>query len=255
MDDPALKDSRIGAVSYLNTKPLIHALETDSLILDVPAKLARDFYAGKLDVALLPLFAVLQAGGGRLVDDVAIACRGEVYSVFVASHGTFADCPEIHLDPSSRSSSALLRVLLAEYYPGSHRIVEEGAVPAEAARLLIGDPAIRFRQQHGAAWSYHDLGALWHKHTGLPFVFAVWAVSEKAGGIGEALRAAKVSGLAARAVIAARESDPDFARRYLGENIRFDIGPEEKQAIGLFETLARRHGMLPAGEPAKITWC
>jgi len=248
-------DLRIGAVSYLNTKPLIQALAADALRLDVPSNLARDFYAGKLEVALLPLFAVLQAGGGRLVDDVAIACRGEVYSVFVASRGAFADCGEIYLDPSSGSSSALLRVLLAEYYPGSHDVVAEGDVPGDAARLLIGDPAIRFRQHQGTAWNYHDLGALWRKHTGLPFVFAVWAVAEEAVGIGGVLRSAKISGLAARGEIAAGENDPGFALRYLTENIRYNIGPEEREAVSLLETLARRHGVLPAGGPAKITWC
>ncbi len=248
-------DRRIGAVSYLNTKPLIHSLEADSLVRDVPANLAREFYAGKLDVALLPLFAFLQAGGGRLVDDVAIACRGEVFSVFVASRGDFQDCREIYLDPSSRSSSALLRVLLDEFYPGRHGIVEGGDIPADAARLLIGDPAIRFRQHHGAALNYHDLGALWEQHTGLPFVFAAWALSEEAREIGPVLRAAKISGLAARDEIAAGEKDPRFALRYLTENIRYDLGPDEKQAVRLFEALARRHGVLPAGEPAGITWC
>jgi len=247
-------DLRIGAVSYLNTKPLIHALEADLPKLDVPAELAGKFYGGELDVALLPILEVLRAGGGRLVDDVAIACRGEVYSVFVAVRGDLADCREVYLDPSSRSSSALLRVLLAEYYSDSHVIVEEGSVPGEAARLLIGDPAIRFRQQNGAGWSYHDLGDLWRKHTGLPFVFAVWALAGNAGEIGPALREAKRSGMAAREEIASRESDPEFALRYLTEHIRFDLGAEEKEAIRFFESLARRHGVLPAGEPAQIIW-
>jgi len=248
-------DLRIGAVSYLNTKPLIHALDANAVALDVPANLAGKFYDGELDVALLPIQEVLRAGGGRLVDDVAIACQGDVFSVFVAVRGELADCREIYLDPSSRSSSALLRVLLAEFYADSHVIVEEGDVPGHAARLLIGDPAIRFRQKQEAGWSYHDLGALWRKHTGLPFVFAVWALAENAGEVGPALRQAKKSGMASRGEIASRESDPLFALRYLTEHIHYDIGADEKQAISLFETLARRHGVLPAGEPAQITWC
>lgn len=246
----------IGAVSYLNTKPLIHGLDPEALTLDVPSVLAADFLRGELDVALLPFFAVLRAGGSRLVDDVAIACRGQVFSVFVASRGSFAECREIYLDPSSRSSSALLEVLLAEFYPGTHRLIREGDVPDDAARLLIGDPAIWFRQHQGTLWNYHDLGALWMKHTGLPFVFAVWAVGKKADEkIGGLLRASKRAGLAARKEIAAGQRDPEFALRYLTEYVRFDIGPEEKQAMALFESLARRHGVLPGGEPAQITWC
>ena len=95
---------RIGAVSYLNTKPLIRSLADEPLILDVPARLAESFYRGELDVALLPIFEVLRNGGGEVVDDVAIACRGEVYSVIVASRTAFADCETIYLDPSSRTS-------------------------------------------------------------------------------------------------------------------------------------------------------
>lgn len=255
--DPALPAGlKVGAVSYLNTKPLIYGLETETLILDVPSVLAAEFLRGNLDVALLPFFAVLQAGGSRLVDDVAIACRGEVYSVFVAGRGSFAECGDIYLDPSSRSSSALLKVLLAEFYPGTHRVITGEDAPPDAARLLIGDPAIAFRHMEGNRWVYHDLGALWKKHTGLPFVFAVWAVGDRgAGTVGDLLRARKQAGLAAREEIAAGQPDPEFARNYLTDYVRFGIGPEEKQAMLLFEALARRHGVLPPGPSARITWC
>lgn len=253
MPDPIPAGLKIGAVSYLNTKPLIRGLDPSGLVLDVPANLAREFYEGELDVALLPLFAVLKAGGGRVVDDVAIGCRGPVYSVFVASKAGFEESGEIWLDPSSRSSSALLRVLLGEFYRESHRIMEAGDVPENAARLLIGDPAIRFRQRHGDAWQYHDLGELWLKHTGLPFVFAVWALAEPVDArIAATLRASKVAGLAAVEEIAAGQDDPGFAHRYLTEHIRFDLRDGQKQAIRLFESLARRHGLLPAGEAAPL---
>jgi len=244
---------KVGAVSYLNTKPLIHGL--DGLVLDVPANLAWEFYDGELDVALLPVFAVLKAGGGHVVDDVAIGCRGKVHSVFVASRARFEESEEIWLDPSSRSSSALLRVLLAEFYPESHHIRESGDVPPDAAHLLIGDPAIRFRQRHGDTWQYHDLGALWQKHTGLPFVFAVWAMGDQVDPrIAGMLRGCKASGLVAVEEIAAREADPAFARRYLTEHIQFDLRDEQKEAIRLFERLARQHGILPAGEPVPLIW-
>lgn len=255
MSVPSLAGLRIGAVSYLNTKPLIDAL-SGPVVLDVPAVLARDFYAGELDVALLPFFAVLRAGGGRLVDDVAIACRGDVYSVFVAAKGPFKDCREIYLDPSSRSSAALLRTLLAEFYPGGPRIVEAAEIPENAAHLLIGNPAIEFRKQMGAGWRYHDLGGLWHRHTGLPFVFAVWAVKEPVDPlVGRLFRDLKTVGLERRPEIAAREADPEFAFRYLKEFIRYDIGVDEKRAMALFEELARRHGVLSGDTPAAITWC
>ncbi len=241
----SLAGLRIGAVSYLNTKPLIWPLDPADVVLDVPARLADAFYDGRLDVALLPIFEVLHHGGGLVVDDVAIACRGEVYSVIVVSRKLFADCGEIYLDPSSRTSAALLRVLIAEYHP--HLRVCEGPPPEDAARLLIGDPAIAFHRELPPGWLCQDLGELWQAHTGLPFVFAVWAVRaglENAPQIAGALRESKRLGLAAREQIAVGESHPEFARDYLNRQIRYDVGQPERDAISWFVTLAERHGLI-----------
>jgi chorismate dehydratase len=251
--DSALAGLRIGPVSYLNSKPLIWGLNPALLDTDVPAELSRKFFAGKLDIALLPVFEILRAGGARIVDDVAIACQGEVYSVIVASRTGFASSGKIYLDPASRSSAALLRVLVAEYYPEGPLISGNEGIPEDGARLLIGDSAIEFRRRNGTAWRYHDLGLLWQKHTGLPFVFAVWAVSARTSpGVFNALRAVKAQGLAARRQIALREPDPDFALQYLTNHIRYDAGSAEKMAIRRFESLSRRHGVLPHDEPANL---
>ena len=254
--DSALAGLRVGPVSYLNSKPLIWGLNPALLDTDVPAELSRKFFAGELDVALLPLFEILRAGGARIVDDVAIACNGEVYSVIVASRTAFANSGTIYLDPASRSSAALLRVLVAESYPEGPRIVAGEAIPEDGARLLIGDAAIEFRRRSGTAWRYHDLGLLWHRHTVLPFVFAVWAVSARTSpSVFDALRGVKAEGLAARKQIALREPDADFAFRYLTNHIRYDLGGAEKNAIRRFESLSRRHGVLPQGEPAHLDFC
>ena len=249
----ALAGLRIGPVSYLNAKPLIWGLDPSLLETDVPAELSRKFFAGQLDVALLPVFEVLRVGGARLVDDVAIACRGAVHSVIVASRTSFAQSGTIYLDPASRSSSALLHVLVAEYYPGGPTVAPGEAVPEDGARLLIGDAAIDFRRRQGTAWNYHDLGLLWQNHTGLPFVFAVWAVSERASpSVFDTLRAVKVAGLAAREQIALNHPDPDFAFRYLTECIHYDLGTKEKSGIRRFESLSRRHGLLPDAKLANL---
>ncbi|HEY5704429.1 MAG TPA: menaquinone biosynthesis protein [Terrimicrobiaceae bacterium] len=254
--DSALAGLRIGPVSYLNSKPLIWGLHRALLDTDVPAALSRKFFAGELDIALLPVFEILLAGGARIVDNVAIACHGEVYSVIVASRTAFERCETIYLDPASRSSSALLRVLVAEYYPEGPLIAASGAVPEDGARLLIGDAAIEFRRRNGAAWRYHDLGLLWQQHTGLPFVFAVWAVSTQTNpAVFNALRVIKAQGLAARRQIALQESDPEFALHYLTDCIRYDAGNAEKMGIRWFESLSRRHGLLPRTEPANLDFC
>lgn len=238
---------RVGCVSYLNARPLVWTLDGERIVFEVPALLADDFAAGRLDVALLPLFEVLRGGGGFIVDDVAIACEGPVHSVYVASQGSFAEAGKIYLDPSSRSSAALLRVLVAEYYADTISICE-GVPPEGAARLIIGDPALEFRREHDFPWQFHDLGSLWQQETGLPFVFAVWAlgagVREKAS-VANCLRVAKESGLACRAEIAAKEDSPTEAMEYLTRSIRYEIGPMEKEAIALFARLAHEHGLVP----------
>ena len=249
----ALSGLRIGPVSYLNAKPLIWGLPTTLLRTDVPAALSEQFFASKLDAALLPVVDVLRAGTSSIVDDVGIACDGEVYSVVVASRASLLQTRKIHLDPASRSSTALLRVLLAEFYPGGPEIVEGEEIPDEGARLLIGDSAIEFRRSKGSTWRYHDLGFLWKVHTGLPFVFAVWAVANHASpSVFDALRAVKAAGLAARREIASREPNPEFAYDYLTKHIRYDIGSNEKEGIRHFERLAKRHGILPETSPAKL---
>ena len=249
----ALSGLRIGPVSYLNAKPLIWGLNSSLLRTDIPAVLSEQFFGAKLDIALLPVVDVLRAGAASIVDNVGIACDGEVFSVVVASRTSFLETRKIHLDPASRSSTALLRVLLAEFYPGGPQIAEGEEMPHDGARLLIGDSAIAFRRSKGSTWHYHDLGWLWKVHTGLPFVFAVWAVASGASSlVFDALRDVKAAGLAARREIAAREPDPEFAYAYLTKHIRYDIGSDEKAGLRHFEGLAKRHGILPETSAARL---
>lgn len=249
----ALSGLRIGPVSYLNAKPLIWGLNSRLLQTDVPAALSKQFFAAKLDIALLPVVDILRAGAASIVENVGIGCDGDVFSVVVASRTSFLDTRKIYLDPASRTSTALLRVLLAEFYPRGPQIAEGEEMPHDAARLLIGDSAISFRRSKGSSWQYHDLGLLWKVHTGLPFVFAVWAVASDASpSVFDALRAVKAAGLAARGEIAAREPDPEFAFTYLTKHIRYDIDTDEKTGLRHFERLAKRHGILPDTPSARL---
>jgi len=246
MVSSALADLRIGSVPYLNAKPLVWGLDPQRVLFEIPAVLSGSFERGAVDAALLPLFEVLRLGGGTIADDIAVACRGEVLSVFVASQEDFDNISEIALDPASRSSVALLRVLLSEFYPNGPRVVT-GDPGTSGARLLIGDPALDFRATHSDGWHYHDLGLLWQKHTGLPFVFAVWALRSglpQPGSVADALREMKAAGLAARPLIAQAESNPSASLAYLTDNIRYDLGADEKSAIALFSRLAAKHQLL-----------
>ncbi len=247
----ALHALRIGCVRYLNSQPLIHGYD-GAVQLDHPSTLARELAAGQLDAALVPVFEVLRDPRYVLVDDAAIACDGSVWSVVLIHPGALHDIRCVQLDPASLTSVNLLRVLLAEFH-GLHP--KFGA--AGDAQLLIGNQAIAYRAQHPAA-QVLDLGEAWQRQTGLPFVFAVWALRPDLPGlpdIAHAFRALKDHGLAHREEIIASDSTatPDFRRRYLTEHIRYDLGPREKQGLARYRELLSKHGLIPgAGEPLRF---
>ena len=137
--------------------------------------LCRRLADGELDVALVSSFEYLRHPRYFIVDDVSIAADGEVFSVFVAHQNPIETLEEIALDPASATSVNLLRCLLAGRKLNP-RLITSGSVGDKAARLLIGDQAIRFRQQHPNDYTYWDLAAEWKRLTDRPFVFALWLI-------------------------------------------------------------------------------
>lgn len=252
---------RIGAVSYLNTKPLIHELDRlapdAELILDYPSRLADRLRDGSLDIGLIPIIEVFRAGGYRLVPGISIASDGPVLSVTLFSRVPWAEIRRVALDEGSRTSAALTQVLLQHRYGIRPAIVplpmdrEADGLDVDAV-LLIGD-----RAMHACLPGYrhaYDLGQEWHDWTGLPFVYAAWAVrgGVELGPVLESLYAAKRSGQANVGPIAAQEAkvlglDAGFCRRYLANIIRYDLGPREQAGMQRFYTLARDLGLAPPG--------
>lgn len=242
----ALHGLRIGCVQYLNALPLIHGYDGDVLF-DHPSALARELAAGRLDAALVPIFEVLREPVYDLVDGVAIASDGPVHSVVLAYRGELRDIRSVALDPASLTSAHLLQVLLAEFHDLHPSYGIEGD-----ARLLIGNQAILCRAWEAPrdpALQWMDLGAEWRARTGLPFVFAAWAL--RAGlaatcAIPEAFRALKGQGLQSREFLIGPEvnapshdplHDPAFRRRYLTEHIRYDLGSREKEGLARYRSL------------------
>ncbi|MEA3209671.1 MAG: chorismate dehydratase [Chthoniobacter sp.] len=249
---PALAAVRVGCVQYLNSKPLIHGCDLP-VIFDHPAGLARDLARGALDVALVPVFEALRSPGWLAVDDVAIACDGPVFSVFLAHRGPLSDVRTIALDPASLTSVHLLQVLLAEYHRAHPVCVPLGS-DADAL-LLIGNQAIDFRTGDRGAHQFLDLGEEWRRCTGLPFVFALWLMRgglENAAAIADELRAIQRDGLAHLPEIVRADTthDPAFSMRYLTEHIRFHCGEREKAGIAKFRELLTKHRFIGTdGEP------
>ena len=252
---------RIGAVNYLNTKPLIYELDAIApdarLILDYPSRLADQMTRGELDVALIPVIEYFRAGTYRLVPNIAIASHGPVLSVTLFSRVPWAEIRRVALDEGSRTSAALTQILLRKKYGVQAEIVplpldRTAEDVAADAVLLIGD-----RAMHACLPGFRfafDLGQEWHDWTGLPFVYAAWAVRSgvELGSALDGLHEAKRRGLENVGPIAAHEAkalglDAGFCRRYLANIIRFDLGPRELAGLHHYYTLASELGLARRG--------
>lgn len=252
---------RIGAVNYLNTKPLIHDLNLlaphADLVLDVPSRLADLLADGRLDVALIPVIEYFRAGCYLIVPEIAIASRGPVLSVTLFSRVPWPDIRRVALDSGSRTSAALAQILLRRRYSAEPEVCplplnQDAETIAADAVLLIGDRAMRACLP-GFTYAY-DLGQEWQDWTGLPFVYAVWAVREGAElhGIDDALREAKRRGSTHTGQIAQQEAprlglDAGFCRRYLANIIHFDLGVHEQAGLRHYYSLACEMGLAPSG--------
>jgi chorismate dehydratase len=251
---------RIGAVNYLNTKPLIYQLDRlapqAQLSLDLPSRLADQLAAGQLEVGLIPVIEYFRAQRYTIVPEIAIGSRGPVLSVTLFSRKPWPEIRRVYLDIGSRTSAALTQVLLRHRYG---IVPETVQLPMEVdpqgldtdAVLLIGDRAMRACLP-GYTYAY-DLGEEWYDWTGLPFVFAVWAVRPGVdlGEVEQALHTAKDLGRLHVGEIAQHEAaglglDAGFCRRYLTNVIRFDLGPRELAGLRRFGELAHQVGLAPA---------
>ncbi len=249
-----MKAVRVGCVKYLNARPLIRGWSGE-VEFDHPSALCQRLAKGQLDVALVSSFEFLRNPIYRIVDDVSISSDGPVYSVVVAYHGAFSDIEEIELDPASETAVNLLRCLLAELglTPRLSGGTSKGA-GLPGARLIIGDQAISFRQNHADAFQFWDLGEQWKRLTGLPFVYALWLIRPEvpdAKSIARRLRGLRDENLADIQVIVADAADnkhditQEFLDHYYDEHLRFGLGTREKQGLQTFADLCSKHGVLP----------
>lgn len=260
---------RIGAVSYLNSKPLIEDLaeiaRDAELILDVPSRLADDLSAGDLDVALIPSVEVLRNAEYEIISDACVATRGPVLSVKLFSRVPIAEIRTLALDEGSRTSATLARILLAErsgVRPTTELLPLGFATEDSAADavLLIGDRAMRQpSERFEATW---DLGEEWTKWTGLPFVFAMWAARRdcELGSVEEALSMARDRGVENIADIARREAPRlgipiELAHDYLAHNLHFTLGSGERAGLRLFQELSVKLGLAPQGVELVFRHC
>lgn len=261
---------RVGAVEYLNTKPLVEGLSdfapSIDLVFDLPSGLADQLARGELDVGLIPVVEYFRAGNYSMIPSIGIVSRGPVLSVTLFSRVPWPEITSVGLDEGSRTSAALVKILLAERtgqlpqvttLPMAIDLESLTHFPADAV-LLIGDRAMRACLP-GYPFAY-DLGEEWTNETELPFVYAVWAIRSgvELGETETAFVKAKELGMARAGQIAAREAprlglDPGYCRRYLTNIIRYDIGPRERAGLERFHQLAVEIGAVPKELPCPIS--
>lgn len=278
---------QVGAVTYLNSKPLIEDLPelfpNSTLKLDYPSRLADALAAHQLDVALIPsieYFRLAPKTPCRIVSDACVATHGPVHSVKLYSRVPWSKVRTLALDEGSRTSATLARILLHERlglkpeltsFPLGSSIEETAA----DAVLMIGDRAMSPpRETFLDAW---DLGEEWHRDTNLPFVFAMWVATGRLvesshikpdrilkptdpdasepfhlDHLAALLAEARDRGVARCEAVAAREAQhmrltTEEIVRYFTENLFFTMGPDEKRGLQLYYQLATRLNLAPSG--------
>jgi len=249
---------RLGAVEYLNARPLVYGLERDGrfrLRYDVPSRCAALLHEGAIDVGMIPSIEYLRGADSRIVPGVGVISHGAVASVALFSTKPIDRVRSIAADTSSRTSNALLRILCVERFGLDAALTPMAPDPAAMLRtcdaaLVIGDAALFFGHVDAGVLKI-DLGEHWTAMTGLPFVWAVWAGRPDALGEGEvgALVAARDRGVAASDQVAVEYCTPERAelgKRYLRENIQYSLGAKEEAGLRKYFELAAHHGIVEA---------
>lgn len=250
----------IGAVGYLNARPLTWALDAHpqrwAIRYDLPSVCSSLLHAGQVDLGLVPSIDYLQDPGYRFVPGVGIGSSGQIASVALYTRVPVDRVTSIALDTSSRTSVTLIRVLCRHRFHISPEFVAHGPdlgamVTAADAGLLIGDPA--FEADHVTLGLQKvDLGEEWTAMTGLPFIYAAW--TGRPGAVSdadvEALQEAQEIGVRSVDAIAAEYGRGDSSRTaraaaYLRDNVKYGLGPDEAAGLQQFLNYAADLGLAP----------
>lgn len=237
---------RIGAVSYLNTRPLLLGIEQESflksidLVKSYPANIAQDLLSGKIDIGLVPVAILPQLSDPHIVSNYVIGADGAVASVALFSEVPIDEIKSIYLDYQSRTSVQLLKILLSQFWKKEVEFISatEGyiaQISGTTAGVVIGDRAL----ENISKFPYvYDLSLAWKQHTGLPFVFAAWVANQPIpASFMSAFDTANRYGLAnldeVIALIPAEEQVYDL-HKYYTENISYIYDEEMKQGLAVF---------------------
>jgi chorismate dehydratase len=244
---------KIGAVSYLNTKPLLYGLERSSIKEDIilstayPAQLAASLKEQTIDLALLPVAAISSIPHAQIIGNYGIAADGDVASVALFSHVPLAAITHIYLDYQSRSSVRLTQELVSAYWKIAPEFIAAdtqyiASIQGTKAGVIIGDRAL---QQLPNFPYVYDLSAAWKAFTGLPFVFAAWVSNRSLpGSFVEAFDEANAMGLQHLEEIVAAHPFPEYdLLHYYQKNIHYELDENKRKGLDLFlKMISADHG-------------
>jgi chorismate dehydratase len=178
---------KVGLVNYLNTLPLLYGINHSpvkhsvELIQDYPSNIASYLLDGKIDIGLVPVAVLPKLDEYHIYTDYCISCNGPVASVCLFSDVPINDVGTVLLDYQSRTSVALLKILLQDYWKVAPELINTSSdyrslIKGNTAGLVIGDRS--FEQRKHSKYVY-DLGEAWKQYSGLPFVFAAWISTKR----------------------------------------------------------------------------
>jgi chorismate dehydratase len=275
-----LSKLRYGRIAYVNVAPVETAFDVGAVTRDVevvgavPTQLNAALSDGRLDAGAISAahFVANQDRFVRLAD-LCIAADGPVRTVLFVSPKPPALLGDATVAVTSHSASgrALLAALLSGFRDvrPTYEVVDDALAAARAGRpaLVIGDDALVVRAEMPPA-QVHDLGEAWRAWTGLPFVFAVWAVRREAlaahpaevAALTDALVAARAWGERNRAAVidAAVAAKPYHRALYEDYFTRLSYRLDERAEQGLerFSTLfmpqVRAFGDESEGEGVRV---
>jgi chorismate dehydratase len=272
---------RIAASTYLNSAPLVYSFtqgflrqKYDFIGDEAPSRCAEMLRAGECEIALIPVIELQRIPGLRIAPEIAVASKKRVRSVLIASRRPLEEVRRLTLDPASRTSQTLVKILFLRRYGFLPECAERAMGPlvdvrnlfdtADAA-LVIGDPAMRLEASaRGLDLKIYDLAEEWRAMTGLPFVFAVWAVREdicdrspglpSLPGLVDDLIAAKREGVDHIEQIATQytselELPSSELLDYLSQNVNYDLDDENLRGMGAYFDLAHECGLIARPRP------
>ena len=239
-----MKKIAVSAVSYTNTLPFlsgirnsVEVMDAIDLSVDHPRECGRKVKEGEADLGIIPVAVLATLPEYHIISDYCIGSDGAVNSVFIFSQKPIEEIDSLLLDPQSRTSNGLARVLLKHYWKKEVQIVEEGEADAY---VLIGDRS--FGKNHEVPYAY-DMGHYWKEMTGLPFAYAVWvSTRELPQQFKEDFNSALAAGVAdPQAVIPGLPPYKNFDyTTYLTRYLDFHLTDDKRKAIDTYLELYKQ---------------